>query len=156
MNRFLVLVVFFSLVACEIPESIKTLTEDQSKELTDLNAELSLEAEKLSACQVNSDCSVLGFTPKACGGYQDFVVASQRSKADGSLSPSTPSQDYYLYVGRLRSYQKRVRDETFNRDHYSTCEWIEAPLGRCEENKCILRSADDLYGPNSGVLSAPE
>jgi len=149
MSRFLSIFVFFALVACEVPESIKTLTEDQSKELTELNTELIAEGEKLSACQANSDCSVLGFTPKGCGGYQNFVVASKRSKADGTLSPTSPSNDYYLYLGRLRGYQKRVRDETFNSDNYDTCEMIEAPLGRCEENKCVLRTPEEVFGTES-------
>ncbi len=151
MSRFLSIFVFFALVACEIPKSIETLAEDQSKELTDLSTELNAEAVKLSACQANSDCAVLGFTPKGCGGYTGFVVASKRSNANGSLSATNPSNDYYLYLGRLRSYQKRVRDEAFNSDNYDTCEMIEAPLGRCEENKCVLRSAEELYNPGEPV-----
>ncbi|MEZ4814939.1 MAG: hypothetical protein R3A80_07015 [Bdellovibrionota bacterium] len=139
MKKLLAFAVFFLLVSCEIPEAIKTINEDQEKELSELNIELSEQAKTLSACQADSDCSVVGFTPKACGGYLDFLVASQRSNKDGTLSSRLPSNDYLLFIGRLRSYQNRLND--LNDDNgYSTCDWIEPPRGRCVENKCSVQS----------------
>lgn len=139
MSKWLNLLFLISLVACEIPESIKTLTDDQSKELSELQSELRLESEKLSACEVNSDCTTLGFEPRACGGFANHLVVSQRSNKDGTLSTKIPANDYYLFLSRLRSYQKRVREEAVDNGYVSTCEVIPAPIRSCEENKCVGR-----------------
>ena len=133
MRKYLLFAVF-SLSSCEIPEAIKELAEDQNKDLALFAEELEIEAEGLSACTVDSDCVVSGFKPMACGGYSNFLVASQVSDKSGNLQIDRPSRDYISFINRLRTFQSRYSKDQSGQ--IGICPWIEAPRGRCVENKC--------------------
>ena len=138
----------FFVVSCELPESIKTLSEDQDKELSELSVELQTEAQKLSACQSNTDCKVEGFAPNPCGSFDKFIVASQRSNKDGSISARTPSNDYYLFIGRLRIFQNRIREESRENGSFGLCVVPDEVRGLCVANKCTSVPLEDyLNGP---------
>jgi hypothetical protein len=148
MSKKLILLLLFSAAACELPESIKTLSEDQDKELSELSTELQAEALKFSACQENRDCKVEGFAPNPCGSFDQFIVASQRSNKDGSLSARSPSNDYYLFIGRLRIFQNRIREENRENGSYGLCVVPPEVKGVCVESKCSTVPLEEyLNGP---------
>lgn len=142
MKKLFAFIVVLSVCGCEIPESLKTLSEDQTKDLAIFSDELEEQAEKLSACTHDSDCIVSGFNPMSCGGYSNFLVASQVSDKTGTLQSSRPSKDYVEFINRLRVYQSRAAKE--QEGQIGICPWIEAPRGRCTENKCTSQSYQEF------------
>jgi hypothetical protein len=112
MRKIFPYIFFIFLFSCDpISEKVQKLSEDQSKDLNLLSAELSSEAALLNACETDDDCITIGFKPKGCGGYENFVAISLVSNKDSEITEERPSEDYDIFISRLIAYQSRYKNE---------------------------------------------
>jgi hypothetical protein len=121
-------------------QDFQTLSEDQKKELAVLEVELRQEATLVTACTKDEDCNTLGFKPKPCNGYVDYVALSQISNREGQATEHLPSDSYLLLVTRIQGYEGRVRDYYRENDiNYCLPVVEDQPLSKCVASKCELQ-----------------
>lgn len=141
MRKIFPYILFVFLFSCEpISEKVQQLSEDQNKDLNILSTELSTDAALLTACESDDDCITVGFKPKSCGGYENFIALSLVSNKESEVTDERPSEDYDTFISRLIAFQSRYRAELKKAGGVSTCEFISPPKNACStENKCVIQ-----------------
>ena len=114
----------FTATTCESDE-VETTCEDRISELQELKTEID-ELIALSICTESSECKVIAFGSKPCGGPWEYLVYSS-------------SIDEEQLEALVETYNILEEDYNLNCDTASDCMFVTEPTElACEDGKCII------------------
>ena len=76
-----------------------------------------------SECKYNDDCQSIGYKPKSCGGYHEWLVYSKSST------------DIDLLTELVGKYNEQLK----KKDVASDCSYVVQPKLVCQNQKCIAQ-----------------
>lgn len=153
MRKLVAFSIFLTLAGCEnIGEKVQTLSEDQKKDLGELETELRSVAATVASCKTNDDCKAIGFKPKnACGDFVDYVALSLVANTSGQATLHTPSEDFSFIVSRIQGYGTRVKESFVDSGNpYCLTEAVDAPRSLCIAHQCQVQPLATFVDNDAG------